>query len=225
MSAAGDRHPIGLACGAALAAVSAIDFYTARALSLVAYVQPRVVALVQPLEVGLSALCAAGVAAVVVSWPFLFREAHRRLTLIVLGVQTVGLTLDVIGLLASTLFGKQSKPLYLLLEAGMVQVSTVLLFATWYATIDHHRHVVRADGQATRPRIGFPQQASRYPGYESWVPSFVDYVTFAFTTSSSLGPAEAVPLAAPAKLLVSFQVSLSLVTLLVLAARAIGLIV
>jgi hypothetical protein len=223
--AAGDRHPIGLACGAALAAVSAIDFYTARSLSLVAYVQPRVVALVQPLEIGLSALCAAGVGAILVSWPFLFREAHRRITLVVLGAQTVGLTLDVIGLLASTLFGKHSKPLYLLLEAGMVQLSTVLLFSTWYAAIDHHRQMVRPDGPAARPRIGFPQQVSRYPGYEQWAPSFVDYVTFAFTTSSSLGPAEALPLATSAKLLVSFQVSLSLVTLLVLAARAIGLIV
>jgi hypothetical protein len=177
------------------------------------------VALVQPLEVGLSVLCALGVAAVILSWPFLFREAHRRITLVVLGVQTVGLTLDVIGLLASTLFGKQSKPLYLLLEAGLVQLSTVLLFATWYAAIDHHRRA-----HETPQRIGFPQQASRFPGYESWAPGFLDYLTFAFTTSSSLGPAEAVPLATPSKLLVCFQVSLSLVTLLVLAARAIGLI-
>jgi hypothetical protein len=52
----------------------------------------------------------------------------------------------------------------------------------------------------------------------------VDYLTFAFTTSSSLGPAEALPLAKPSKLLVTLQVSLSLVILLVLAARAIGLI-
>ena len=52
----------------------------------------------------------------------------------------------------------------------------------------------------------------------------MDYLTFAFTTSAGLGPSEAMPLAVPAKLLVCFQVSLSLVTLLVLAARAIGLI-
>ena len=73
-------------------------------------------------------------------------------------------------------------------------------------------------------RFGFPQHSARYPGYEAWVPGFVDYLTFAFTTSSSLGPAEALPLAKPAKLLVTLQVSLSLVILLVLAARAIGLI-
>ena len=100
----------------------------------------------------------------------------------------------------------------------------MLLFAAWYAAIDHHRQVARARGEATRQRFGFPQHSARYPGYEGWVPGFVDYLTFAFTTSSSLGPAEALPLAKPAKLLVTLQVSLSLVILLVLAARAIGLI-
>ena len=215
----GDRHPIGLACGAALAAVSVIDLYTARALSLVAYVQPHVVALVQWLDVSLSAICALGVVAVVVSWPFIVREAHRRIMLGVVTVQTVGLTLDVMALLASTLFGKQAKPLYLLLEAGLVQASTVLLFATWYAAIDHDR---QDDGRPQR--IGFPQQSAHFPGYEAWSPGFVDYLTFAFTTSAGLGPSEAMPLAVPAKLLVCLQVGLSLVILLVLAARAIGLI-
>jgi hypothetical protein len=216
------RHTIGLACGIALGAVSAIDFYTARSLSLVAYVQPHVVGLVQWLDAGLSTICALGVAAVIVSWPFIVREAHRRITLGVAALETAGLTLDVMALLASTLFGKQAKPLYLLLEAGLVQLSTVLLFATWYAAIDHHRVGAADDGAPQR--LGFPQQSAHYPGYEGWSPRFVDYLTFAFTTSAGLGPSEAMPLAVLAKLLVCLQVTLSLVILLVLAARAIGLI-
>ncbi len=188
VSGSGDRHPIGLACGAALAAVSAIDFYTAKSLSLVAYVQPRVVALLQPFELGVERALRGrgGRHPPVLALP-LPRGASANHPRSCWARQTVGLTLDVFGLLASTLFGKHSKPLYLLLEAGMVQLSTVLLFSTWYAAIDHHRQVARADGQVIRPRIGFPQQASRYPGYEHWAPSFVDYLTFAFTTSSSLG--------------------------------------
>src|SRR5262245_16198047 len=218
------RHPLDLACGVALALVSAIDFYTARSRSLVAYVRPYFVTLVQTLEVGMSAICAAGVAAVFISWPLLFRDAHRQVTLVVLGLQTLGLTLDVLGLLASTLFGKRADPIYLLLEAALVHVSTVLLFASWYAALDHHRQIARSQGQVAPPRLSFPQHAARYPGYEDWLPGFLDYFTFAFTTSTSLGPAEALPLAKPAKLLVTFQVSLSLVILVVLAARAIGLI-
>ncbi len=138
--------------------------------------------------------------------------------------QTLGLGLDVIGLLASALFGKRANPHFLLLEAALVHVSTVLLFSAWYATLDHHRQVGRAQGQTVRQRISFAQHAARYPGYESWLPGSVDYLSFAFTTSSCLGPAEAIPLAAPVKGLIMIQVSFSLVILLVLAARAIGLI-
>ena len=218
------RHPLDLAFGCTLALISAIDFYTARSLSLVAYVEPHLVKVVQTLEVVVSVACALGVATVLATWPLLARPAHRRVMFAVLILQTLGLTLDVGGLLVSTLFGKRANPIYLLLEAALVHISTVLLFATWYAAIDHHRQVARSRGEPMRQRFGFPQHSASYPGYEGWVPGFVDYLTLAFTTSSSLGPAEAFPLAKPAKLLVTLQVSLSLVILLVLAARAIGLI-
>ncbi len=220
-----DRHRLDLTCGAALLVVSAIDFYTARSLSLVAYVQPDLVGLVQWIETGLSTLALVGVAAIVISWPLLVRDAHRRLILAVLALQTLGLSLDVLGLLASTLFGHRANPIYLLLEAALVHASNVLLFAVWYATLDQHRQVANTRGGAVRQRFAFPQHTARLPGYEGWVPGFVDYLSLAFSTSSSLGPAEAIPVAKPAKLLTVLQLSFSLVILLVLAARAIGLIV
>src|SRR5262249_8415259 len=50
VSAGTDRHPMGLARGFALAVVSFIDFYTAKSLSLVAYVHPHQPPLLQPLK-------------------------------------------------------------------------------------------------------------------------------------------------------------------------------
>lgn len=226
MAPRSDWRPLGLASAVSLAVVSVVDFYTARSLSLVAYVEPDLIGLVQALEVGLSVVCAIGVALILISWPFLRREAHRRLTLVVLSIQTVGLVLDILALLLTTLFGKHANPFYLLLEAALVHISTVQLFTVWYATLDHHRQLVRElGGPEHRQRLTWPQHSARYPGYEDWVPGFVDYYSFAFTVSSCLAPAEALPLAAPVKLLVMTQVTLALVILLVLAARAIGLIV
>jgi len=215
---------VGLASGVALAAVSFIDFYTARSLSLVAYVEPHQVDVVQAFEGTLSVICAVGVIGVLVSWPFVFRETHSRVTLGVLALQTVGLGLDVFALLLSALYGKRANPLYLLSEAALVHVSTVCLFSVWYTTIDHPRQVARAQGRTVRQGISFAQNAARYPGYEDWVPGFLDYVSFAFTVSSCLGPAEGIPLAQRVKLVMMLQVSFSIVILLVLAARAIGLI-
>lgn len=226
MTLRADRRPLGLVSAVSLAVVSFIDFYTATSLSLVAYVEPGLIGLVQVMENGLSVICALGVIAILVSWFFLDRETHRRVTLVVLSVQTVGLMLDILALLMTTLFGKHANPFYLLLEAALVHVSTVQLFSVWYATLDHHRQLTRElGGREHRQYITWPQHSARYPGYEDWVPGFVDYYSFAFTVSSCLAPAEAMPLAAPVKVLVMTQVTLALVILLVLAARAIGLIV
>jgi hypothetical protein len=70
----------------------------------------------------------------------------------------------------------------------------------------------------------FPQDVAAYSGYADWVPGFVDYLFLSFSTSSTLGPTETLPLARPVKLLMILQVSISLLVLVVLAARAIGLI-
>ena len=168
------RHPIDLAFGCVLALISAIDFYTARSLSLVAYVEPHLVKVVQTLEVGVSIVCALGVATVIAAWPLLARPAHRRLMLAVLVLQTLGLTLDVAGLLASTLFGKHANPIYLLLEAALVHISTVLLFSAWYAAIDHHRQVARL--RVPRTSDSVPAAFTGLTG-RGGVPGFVDYLT------------------------------------------------
>jgi hypothetical protein len=224
VAAQAKRHPVDLACGVALAVVVGIDFFTAKSLSLVAYVQPQVVEWAQLVEQGLSWIALLCVAAVLATWPFLFREQHRRLTLAVIALQTVGLVLDVMSLVTSTLFGKQAAALYLLLEAACVLTSTVLLFAVWYAALDHHGRMLRRSAIPARQILLFPQDVAAYSGYADWVPGFVDYLFLSFSTSSTLGPTETLPLARPVKLLMILQVSISLLVLVVLAARAIGLI-
>ncbi len=224
MEAPAPRHPVDLACGVALGVVVLVDLFTASTLSLVAYVQPSLVASVQFLETRLSQLNLVCAVAVLVTWPFLFREHHRRLTIGVVALQTLGLILDIISLVASTLFGHQANPLYLLLEATCVHVSVVLLFTVWYTTLDHPRKVQGAAGTPLRWWLVFPQNNVQYRGYEGWIPGFVDYLFVSFCMSSTLGPGDAVPLARPLKLLMMLQVSLALLVLVVLAARAIGLI-
>jgi hypothetical protein len=215
---------VDLACGVALGLVVTIDLFTAASLSLVAWVQPSLVGWVQFLETRLSQVNLVCVATVLATWPFLFREHHQRLTIGVVALQTLGLILDVTSLVTSTLFGQQAKPLYLLLEAACVHVSVVLLFTVWYTTLDHPRKVLWAAGAKSRPLLVFPQNNVQYPGYDDWLPGFVDYLFVSFCMSSTLGPGDAVPLARSLKLLMMLQVSVSLLVLVVLAARAIGLI-
>ena len=56
-----------------------------------------------------------------------------------------------------------------------------------------------------------------------WQPSFVDYLYLSFTNASAFSPADT-PLTAKAKLLMLLQASISIVTLILVAARAVNML-
>jgi hypothetical protein len=68
----------------------------------------------------------------------------------------------------------------------------------------------------------FPQQAD---GNETgWVPEFVDYLFVAFTGATALSPTDTFPLTRPAKLLMMTEAMLSLIIIVLLAARAVNIL-
>jgi hypothetical protein len=61
-------------------------------------------------------------------------------------------------------------------------------------------------------------------GVERWRPRFVDYLFIAFTQRSTFGPTDAPLLARWAKLLTVVQISISLSIVILLIARAVGVL-
>jgi hypothetical protein len=64
------------------------------------------------------------------------------------------------------------------------------------------------------------------PGWDAhaWRPSFVDYLFVAFTTATAFSPTDTLPLSGRAKLLVTGAASVSLVTVALVAARAVNIL-
>src|SRR5229473_2528746 len=87
---------------------------------------------------------------------------------------------------------------------------------------------------ATSPEFGsrsfvFPQMQIEKSereqfGVEHWRPGFVDYLFIAFTQSSTFGPTDAPLLARWAKLLTVVQIFISLSIVILLIARAVGVL-
>jgi hypothetical protein len=80
----------------------------------------------------------------------------------------------------------------------------------------HHR-------PSDRPDLLFPQM-SGVPGWDAatWHPSFVDYLFVAFTAATAFSPTDTLPLSARAKLLITATASISLLTVALVAARAVN---
>ena len=154
---------------------------------------------------------------------FASQQVFHRLLLAATGLSTLSLFLNVAGLLR-TLLEQKVNPEFLLIAAAIVYVSNVLLFSVWYWILDFRSQQDRSCGRTCTPVLVFPQHATAYPGYEGWTPGFVDYLFLSFHTSSTVGPTDTIVLSRTAKLVMICQVTVSLIVLVVLAARAIGIL-
>lgn len=120
---------------------------------------------------------------------------------------------------------RQPEAARLLLDAALLWVNNVLIFAIWYWLFDAGGPEGRLPPADDRPvDLLFPQEASQVPGYAGWTPNYFDYVYVAFCVSTTLGPSDTIALSRRTKVLVMLQALASIVILSVIAARAIGII-
>jgi hypothetical protein len=132
------------------------------------------------------------------------------------------LTLLVQSLPAHTLLPNQ-----LLQSAGALWITNVLVFALWYWRLDAGGPHTRNMHPNHRDRMRyaaflFPQMGLN--GCERWKPHFVDYLFLAFNHSTALSPTDTAILSRWAKWLIMLQASISLLTIALLAARAINIL-
>jgi hypothetical protein len=110
------------------------------------------------------------------------------------------------------------------MDAALVFISTVLLFTVWYWILDFNYRQSLGSGEVVPPAIVFPLMERKISGYEHWKPGFIDYLFLSFHTSSTVGPTDTLILSKRAKITTMFQVLISLIVLIVVAARAIGIL-
>jgi len=102
--------------------------------------------------------------------------------------------------------------------------SNVLMFSVAYWWIDRGGAESRVSGSQQLPDWRFPREDVDEGSVPPWQPTYVDYLFLAFCTATSFGPTEAMPMTARAKLLMMAESLVSLVTVLAIASRAIGLL-
>lgn len=160
------------------------------------------------------------------------RRGYHRLNQIfaytVNGLVTLALILS-LAVLVRSLPAHLLSPKQLLRVAAVLWVSNVLVFASWYWRLDAggpnardlrnaHTEGAFLFPQMTMPGISTPE------GARGWTPGFVDYLFLAFNTSTALSPTDSPVLSRWAKLLMMVQSGISLITIVLLAARAVNIL-
>jgi hypothetical protein len=128
-----------------------------------------------------------------------------------------------IGNSASTL----DSPAPLLVTGGAIWLTNVIVFALWYWEFDQGGPVARALGTARRtPDFLFPQMTlidDPRLVRKDWEASLTDYLYLAFTNATAFSPTDTMPLSRWAKMAMTLQSVVSLVTAALVIARAVNI--
>lgn len=105
-----------------------------------------------------------------------------------------------------------------------VWVTNVLAFSLLFWQLDRGGPGARENLERVKPDWQFPQTGCPEDVPAGWQPAFVDYLFLGYSTATAFSPTDALPLSARAKLLMMLESTISLVTIVVVASRAINIL-
>ena len=113
----------------------------------------------------------------------------------------------------------------LLVTGAVIWLTNVVVFALWYWEFDRGGPAARALNTKDYPDFQFVQMVSppeQVP--PEWEPAFADYLYLAFTNGATFSPTDVMPMSRWAKLAMTTQAVISIVTVALVVARAVGLL-
>lgn len=148
----------------------------------------------------------------------------RRVTLGLIAMVTLGTVIGLVALLVDILRGEDLNAATLLGRGAAFWVTNIIVFSLWYWELDRGGPAERGAGTSVRPSFGFPEEAMPELVEPGWIPRYPDYLYLAFTNATAFSPTDTLPLATWAKLTMMLQSVISLVTAVLVVARAINVL-
>jgi len=119
--------------------------------------------------------------------------------------------------------GGQIRAIELLVGGAEIWLTNAIVFGLWYWEYDRGGPASRALGLADTPDLLFPQLTDPALARD-WEPNVFDYLFVAYTNSTAFSPTDTLPLSRWAKALFMLQSAISLVTVALIAARAVNIL-
>jgi len=117
-------------------------------------------------------------------------------------------------------------PGQLLITGGVIWLTNVIVFGLWYWEFDRGGPVARALNLGNRfPDFQFPQMVSPPEMVPpNWEPAYLDYLYLAFTNASAFSPTDVMPMSRWAKVAMTVQSIISIVTVALVVSRAVNIL-
>jgi uncharacterized membrane protein len=156
----------------------------------------------------------------------IFRSLGRRLNVLLL----IGLTALANGYSLSIVTSKLLQPGHisngkeLILTALNIYLTNIIIFGLLYWEMDAGGPGARAEAAKHEHDFLFPQDQNESYKHPHWQPIFIDYLYLSATNSMAFSPTDTLPLSRRAKILMFLQACLALVSIALIAARAVNIL-
>jgi hypothetical protein len=164
--------------------------------------------------------------ALVISFPSRMSRRNARVrafTQLVLGMVALTNGISLALLVHQITSGGHLPPVELLLGGGEIWFTNTIVFGLWFWECDRGGPGSRAQGLVDTPDLLFPQLTDDRLA-QDWEPEFFDYLFVSYTNATAFSPTDTLPLSRWAKLLFMVQSAISLVTVALIAARAVNIL-
>jgi uncharacterized membrane protein len=154
-------------------------------------------------------------------------DRRREIVIALLALVWVFNVLGVVVLVASLVArsGVDMTGRQLLFSGGVVWFTDAVAFGLAYWELDCGGPVARALATGPRkPDFQFPQDENPALARDGWAPRLWDYFYVSLTNSIAFSPTDSMPLTRPAKTLMAAESTLSALTILLVAARAVNIL-
>ena len=152
------------------------------------------------------------------------RRGIRTLAVVLTALVTVMNSGSLYLLVKELLIGNSvTSGITLLLDAANIWSTNMIAFALWYWSIDRGGPASRGVSKSSDPDFLFPQMTLDDVKTD-WSPGFIDYLYLSFTNATAFSPTDTMPLSARAKLLMMAESAISLLTIALVAARAVNIL-
>jgi hypothetical protein len=145
---------------------------------------------------------------------------HRTISVLLIGLVSMANAGQLALLIKALINGTTLPGKSLLTGALAIFLTNIIMFGLWYWELD-------SPGLSGRRKIDsedhflFPQNQLKIP---DWQPRFSDYLYTSLTNSTAFSPTDTMPLTHSAKALMSTQALISLLTVVLVTARAVNIL-
>jgi hypothetical protein len=148
---------------------------------------------------------------------------RRGAALALFGITSIANAASLVALTGSIIGGHEHSGGELLIKGGVIWSTNVVVFGIWYWAFDRGGPVRRFKPKPPPPDFQFPQMENPQLAAPGWHPRLFDYIYISFTNAIAFSPTDAMPLTRRAKVMMLVESSVSAITVLLVAARAVNI--